>query len=160
LDLGTSLGVARVFLDGGLDAQTVWLEANIGHRTVGVAGVINRFAGPDSVGVCIEEPFSRQFSSVKALLPMLGAAVLACELAGLPWSAIHLARLKIHARGKGNAKKPEMQAAAKARWEKTCEGDCARLRVCPTNAAKPKRNARRAWFISAKIRVPLTALDQ
>jgi Holliday junction resolvasome RuvABC endonuclease subunit len=49
---------------------------------------------------------------------MLGAAVLACELAGLPWSTIHLSKLKIHATGKGNAKKPEMQAAARARWSK------------------------------------------
>jgi hypothetical protein len=49
---------------------------------------------------------------------MLGAAVLACELAGLPWSAINLAKLKLHATGKGNAKKPDMQAAAKARWGK------------------------------------------
>jgi hypothetical protein len=46
---------------------------------------------------------------------MLGAAVLACELAGLPGSAIHLARLKIHASGKGS-NKPDMQAEAKARW--------------------------------------------
>jgi Holliday junction resolvasome RuvABC endonuclease subunit len=49
---------------------------------------------------------------------MLGAAILACELAGLPWSAIHLSKLKVHAIGKGNAKKPDMQAAAKARWGK------------------------------------------
>ena len=84
LDLGTSLGVGRVFTDGGIDAQTVRLEANIGSRTVGVAGIVKRFAGPDCFGVCIEEPFSRQFSSVKALFPMLGAAILACELAGLP----------------------------------------------------------------------------
>jgi Holliday junction resolvasome RuvABC endonuclease subunit len=55
---------------------------------------------------------------VKALFPMLGAAVLACELEGLPWSTAHLAKLKIHAIGKGNAKKPDMQAAAKARWGK------------------------------------------
>lgn len=105
-----------MFEDGGLDAQTVRLDPNIGSRTVGVAGIVQRFAGPDCLGVCIEEPFSGQFSSVKALFPMLGAAILACELAGLPWSAIHLSRLKIHATGKGNAKKPDMQAAAKARW--------------------------------------------
>lgn len=116
LDLGTSLGVARLFTDGEIDAQTVWLEATIGARTVGVAGIVKRFAGPDCIGVCIEEPFSGQFSSVKALFPMLGAAILACELEGLPWSAVHLSRLKIHATGKGNAKKPEMQAAAKERW--------------------------------------------
>ncbi|MCK1381145.1 hypothetical protein IVB33_30065 [Bradyrhizobium sp. 24] len=46
---------------------------------------------------------------------MLGAAVLACELAGLPWSAVHLSKLKLHATGKGNAKKNDMQATAKAR---------------------------------------------
>ena len=118
LDLGTTLGVSRVYLDGDLDAQALRFEGNIGSRTVGVHGVVQRFAGPDCIGVCIEEPFSGQFSSVKALFPMLGAAVLACELAGLPWSAVHLSKLKIHATGRGNAKKPEMQAAAKARWGK------------------------------------------
>jgi site-specific recombinase XerC len=46
---------------------------------------------------------------------MFGAAIRACELAGLPRSAIDLSRLKLRATGKGNAKKPEMQAAAKAR---------------------------------------------
>jgi hypothetical protein len=71
-----------VFIDGGLDAQTIRLEGNIGSRTVG--GIINRHAGPGCSGACTKEPFSAQFSSVKARFPMLGAAVLACELAGLP----------------------------------------------------------------------------
>jgi Holliday junction resolvasome RuvABC endonuclease subunit len=62
--------------------------------------------------------FSGQFSSVEALFSMLGAAVLACEQQGLPWSTAHLAKLKMHATGKGNAKRPDMQAAAKARWGK------------------------------------------
>ena len=116
LDLGTKLGSCRLFLDGGIDAQTHKLESTIGGRTVGVARLIKRHAQPECVGVCIEEPFSGQFSSVKALFPMLGAAILACELEGLPWTTAHLAKLKIHATGKGNAKKPDMQAAAKARW--------------------------------------------
>lgn len=123
LDLGTSLGVARVFTDGEIDAQTVRLEATIGARTVGVAGIVKRFAGPDCIGVCIEEPFSGQLSSVKALFPMLGAAILACELEGLPWSAVHLALLKRHATGKGNAKKHEMQATAQARWDVSLRED-------------------------------------
>ena len=97
LDLGTTLRISRVYLDGGLDAQALRFEGNIGSRKVGAHGAVNRGAGPDSIGVCIEEPFSGQFSSVKALFPMLGAAVLACELAGLPRSAIHLSKLKIHA---------------------------------------------------------------
>jgi Holliday junction resolvasome RuvABC endonuclease subunit len=91
------------------------MESDIRGRTVGVAGIIKRHACAECLGVCIEEPFSGQFSSVKVLFPMLGAAVLACELEGLPWTTAHLAKLKIHATGKGNAKKPEMQAAAKAR---------------------------------------------
>lgn len=57
----------------------------------------------------------RAHTSIKALLPMLGAAVPACELEGLPWSTAHLAKLEIHATGKGNAKKPQVQAAAKTR---------------------------------------------
>ena len=114
--MGTTLGISRVFIDGGLDAQTIRLEGNIGSRTVGGSGIIVRYAGPECIGGCIEEPFSGQFSSLKARFPMRGAAVLACELAGLPWPAIDLSKLKLHATGKGNAKKPEMPAAAKARW--------------------------------------------
>ena len=94
-------------MDGGWDAQTIRLEGNIGSRTLGGSGIIERDAGHEEcIGVCIE-PFARQFSSVNARLPGRGAAVLACELAGLPWSAIDLSRLKLHAAGKGRARKPE-----------------------------------------------------
>ena len=68
-------------MDGGLDAQTIRLEGNIGRRTVGASRIVNRYAGPECIGGCIEEPLSGQFSSVKARFPMRGAAVLACELA-------------------------------------------------------------------------------
>jgi hypothetical protein len=102
-------------MDGGLDAQTIRLEGNIGSRTVGVGRIIVSYAGPECIGVGIEEPFAGQFSSVKALFPMPGAAVLACELAWLPWSAIDLSKLKLYATGNGNLRKPEMKAVAKAR---------------------------------------------
>jgi len=69
-------------MDGGLDAQTIRLEGNIGRRTLGASRIIVRCAGPECIGGCVEELFSGQFSSVKARFPMLGAAVLACELAG------------------------------------------------------------------------------
>jgi hypothetical protein len=88
-----------VLIDGGQNAQTIRLEGNIGNRTVGVSSIIVGYAGPECIGVCTEEPFSGQFSSVKARFPMRGAAVLACELAGLPWSAIALSKLKLHATG-------------------------------------------------------------
>jgi hypothetical protein len=80
-------------MDGGLDAQTIRLEGNISRRTVGVSNIIVSYVGPECIGVCIEEPFSGQFSSVKSLFPIPGAAVLACELAGLPRSAIDLSKL-------------------------------------------------------------------
>jgi hypothetical protein len=86
-------------MDGGLDAQTIRLEGNISIRPLGSSGIIVRYAGPECIGSCIEAPFSGQFSSVKARFPRRGAAVLACELAGLPWSAIDLSRLKLHATG-------------------------------------------------------------
>jgi hypothetical protein len=101
LDLGTTLGVSLVYLDGGLDAQALRFESNISSRTVGGHGVIKRFAEPGCTGVCIEEPYSGQFCSVKGLFPALGAAVLACELAGLSCSAVHLSRLKIPAHEEG-----------------------------------------------------------
>jgi Holliday junction resolvasome RuvABC endonuclease subunit len=86
-------------------------------RVRGLAGIIKRLATAECMGVCIEEPFSGQFSSVKALFPMMGAAVLPFEEAGLPYSILHLSKLKIHATGKGNAQKEAMIAAAKARFE-------------------------------------------
>ena len=105
LHLGTTPCVSSVFMEGGLDAQTIRLEGNIGSRTAGVRSIITCNAGPERIGVCVEEPFSGQFRSLKTRLPMLGAAVLTCELAGLPWSAIHLGRLKSPATGKGNTTK-------------------------------------------------------
>jgi Holliday junction resolvasome RuvABC endonuclease subunit len=99
-----------------VEASSRKFKNDLQGRTSGVAGIIKLHACADCLGVCIEEPFSGQFSSVKALFPMLGAAALACEQEGLPWSTAHLAKLKIHATGKGNAKKPNMQAAAKVRW--------------------------------------------
>jgi hypothetical protein len=93
-------------MDGGLDAQTIRLEGNIVSRTAGVRGIIARNAGPERSGLCIDEPFSAKFRGVKARCPILGSAVRACELAGLPWSAIDLGRLKVPATGKENARKP------------------------------------------------------
>jgi hypothetical protein len=91
-------------MDGGLDAQTIRLEGNIGRRAVGGNGFIDCDAGHERIGVCLEQSLSGQFSSVKARFPRHGAAVRACELAGLPWSAINLARLGLHVTGKGNGR--------------------------------------------------------
>jgi len=118
-DLGRTLGVRRVFTDGGRDAQTLRLESNIASRTVGVSRIINRDAGPDCSGVRIDEPCSGQFSSVKALGPMLGAAVLACELAGLPWSSIHLSKLKILAKRPGLIGSTGASNRARAVWSRS-----------------------------------------
>jgi hypothetical protein len=96
-----------------MDAQTIRLEGNIGSRTVGASGIIVGCAGPECVGACLEDPFCGQFSSIGTLFPIPGAAVLACELAGLPWSAIDLSKLKLLATSKGNASKPEAQVAGK-----------------------------------------------
>lgn len=118
IDLGTKTGICRLFSDGSIITHTVKHKSDLKDRVCGVAGIIKLNATPDCLGVCIEEPFSGQFSSVKALFPMIGAVVLECEAQGLPWSFIHLSKLKSHATGKGNAKKPEMQAAAFERWGK------------------------------------------
>lgn len=80
-----------------------------------VAGEIERHNCPDCIGVCIEKPFGR-FSGIDVMLGMFGVAVYTCERVGLPWYPLNLMTSKKHATGKGNAKKPDMQAAAKARW--------------------------------------------
>jgi hypothetical protein len=113
-----------VFIDGGLDAQTFRLEGNIGSRTVGGSGIINRYAASECIGVCIAEPFSAQSSSVKAFFRTPGAAVLACELAGLSWSAINLARLKAtHHRQRQRQDSQRVRAAAKASWSVNLKED-------------------------------------
>jgi hypothetical protein len=108
--LGRTSGVCRVFINGGSDAQTIRLEGNIYSRTLGGSGIIVGYAGSERIGVGLEEPVFGQLSSVKARFPRRGAAVLAGELAGLPWSAIDLSRLKLHAAGKGSARKPEIRS--------------------------------------------------
>ena len=105
--MGRTPGVCRVFINGGSDAQTIRLEGNIYGRTLGGSGIIVSYAGSKRIGAGLEEPFFGQLSSVKARFPRRGAAVLAGELAGLPWSAIDLSGLKLHAAGKGGARKPE-----------------------------------------------------
>ena len=76
--------------------------------------VIKRHAGSDCTGVFIDEPFSAQCSSVKALFRMLGAAVLACELAGIPCSKVHLSKLKILGTGKGILAMKELSVKRRA----------------------------------------------
>ncbi|HEX7923675.1 MAG TPA: hypothetical protein VF583_22145 [Bradyrhizobium sp.] len=83
-------GTSRVDLDGGLDAQALRFEGNIGGSTVGVHGIIKRFAAADRVGNCVEEPCFERFASVKARFARLGPAVFSDELAGLLRSTVDL----------------------------------------------------------------------
>ena len=59
--MGTTPGVSRVIIDGGLDAQTIRLEGNIGSRKVGGSVIIVSYAWPEFIGGCVEEPFAVQF---------------------------------------------------------------------------------------------------
>jgi hypothetical protein len=135
-----------MFMDGGLDAQTIRLEGNISRRTVGGSSIIVRYAGPECIGGCLEEPLSGQFSSVKARFPRRGAAVLACELARLPWSAIDLSRLKLHATGMGNAGKPEIRSF--------------RCLAGRTPANLPHGSPGRAWILAGLAILILAGLRQ
>ncbi|MCC8970119.1 hypothetical protein BSN85_12060 [Bradyrhizobium brasilense] len=64
----------------------------------------------------IEQPFGCNAKCLQTLYAMMGAACLAAVEAGPSVSLANLVKLEVHATGKGNAKKPEMRAAAKARW--------------------------------------------
>ncbi len=88
-------GASRAYLDGGRDAQALRFEGSIGRRTVGVHGIIEGFAAADCFGGGIEEACSGELRGVEARFPMRGTAVFACELAGLPWPAVDLGRLKL-----------------------------------------------------------------
>lgn len=87
-------------IDGGFDGQTIRLEGNSGSRTVLGGGIIVSYAEPDGIGVCIEQYLAGRFASIRACSPRRGVAVLACELAGRPWPAIDLSRLKLNATGR------------------------------------------------------------
>lgn len=127
IDLGASLGVAKVYTDGTLHAQTFKLKTDMGSRVVGVRRIINSFVAeePDCLGIAIEEPFGAHKAALRQLYAMLGSAVLTCEQLSMPYAVLHLSVVKKHATGRGNAKKPEMQAAALARWGQELSEDSA-----------------------------------
>ena len=116
IDLGTKLGVVRLYEDGTLRPFSRLLVASLGERVRGVAQEIKKHSSADCVGVVIEQPFGANPQALQQLYGMMGAAVLACEENGLPWSLVHLSKIKKHATGKGNAKKPEVVQAAYERW--------------------------------------------
>jgi hypothetical protein len=70
------MNVSRVYLDGGLDAQALRSEVNIGNQALDAGPIINRSARHNSTEVHSQDPFS----AVKFLFPLLGAAALAGEL--------------------------------------------------------------------------------
>lgn len=90
-------------------------------RLLGVAGIIRRHGTPDCIGVSIEQPFVRNAKSLQVLCAMMGAAALAAVEAVLSVTVVNLVKLKMHATGKGSAKKPDMQAAAKTRLGKEAD---------------------------------------
>lgn len=122
LDLGTTCGVCRAFLDGSIDAHHQKFESEMQARLLGVAGIVRRHAGPDCIGVCIEQPFGRNAKSLQVLYAMMGVASLAAVEAGLSVSLDNLVKLKMHATGKGTrrsrrCRKPHAIVGALI-WEK------------------------------------------
>ncbi|MER8646766.1 MULTISPECIES: hypothetical protein [unclassified Mesorhizobium] len=117
------MGVARLYADGTFETHTVKHEADLSARERGVAGVIKRHAEPACLGVCIEDAVLRAILQREGPPADVGryCAPVRRERPAL----LHhpLTKLKVHATGKGNAKKPEMQAAARARWEKDLSED-------------------------------------
>jgi Holliday junction resolvasome RuvABC endonuclease subunit len=103
-------------LDGTVSAYARDFEKSNAGRLCGLAGEIERHNTPECVGVCIEDPFGMNRQACKVLDMMVGVAIVTCERLGLPYSIINVGKVKKHATGKGNAKKPEVQAAALGRW--------------------------------------------
>jgi len=93
LESETRTGVEPVFAHGGMDAQALRFEGDIGRRTRGIDRGVRSHTGPGGADRNIAEPFSGRYPGVEALLAKPAAAVLACELAGLSRAAIHLGEL-------------------------------------------------------------------
>jgi Holliday junction resolvasome RuvABC endonuclease subunit len=123
IDLGTTCGVSKLFYDGREETYSRKLESNLAGRVRGVTAIIGGLDASNCMGVVIEQPFGAHVRALQELYAMMGAAVLACEQNGLPWSLVHLAKVKSHATGKGNAKKDAMQEAARARWGRDFKPD-------------------------------------
>lgn len=87
----TPLPISRAVGKGRIIDQ-IWAVAGW-HRKHVVWAAMSQLQ-PECLGGCIEELFSRLFSSVKVLFAMPGVALLACELEGLPWTTAHHAKLK------------------------------------------------------------------
>jgi hypothetical protein len=85
-------------VEAGPDAAITILKAQSADGRSAWVGLLSAMR----TWICIEEPFSGQLSSVKALYPMLATATHAFELEGLPWGD-NAPRQVEHSRdGKGN----------------------------------------------------------
>ena len=89
----TRIGVEPVLAHGGMDAQALRFEGDIGHRKPGIDKGVRSHTGPGGADRTIAEPFSGRYPGAEALLAKPAAAVLACELARLSRAAIHLGEL-------------------------------------------------------------------
>jgi Holliday junction resolvasome RuvABC endonuclease subunit len=116
VDLGAQTGIGKVFEDGEADVCTVSIKNELGAQLDALYKNVKSRAGEDCKLVVIEKPFTHKFMGSDVKQAMFGAVVLACEHAGVPYRWVNLMTLKKAATGKGNAKKPEMIAAAKARF--------------------------------------------
>ena len=86
----TRIGVEPEFAHGGMDAQALRFEGDVGGRTRGIDQHIRSRTRPGDADGAIAEPFSGRYPGVEALLR---AAVLTGELARLSRAAIHLGEL-------------------------------------------------------------------
>lgn len=86
----TRIGVEPEFAHGGMDAQALRFEGNIGSRARGIDNGVRSNTGPGGADRSIAEPFSGRYPGAEAL-PR--AAVLTGELARLSRAAIRLGGL-------------------------------------------------------------------
>jgi len=89
----TRIGIEPVFAHGGMDAQALRFEGDIGHRKPGIDKGVRSHSGPGGADRIIAEPISGRYPGAEALLPRLVAAVRTCELARRSRAAIHLGAL-------------------------------------------------------------------
>ena len=105
LDLGTQVGVSRVFMDGDVECLTVKLKTAPELRLRALQDVLRVNDTPDCMGVAVEEPFGRHYNVVRMHMRLLGAVEMACHVRGLPFNPVNASTVKKQATGKGNADK-------------------------------------------------------
>jgi Holliday junction resolvasome RuvABC endonuclease subunit len=127
IDPGTSCGIALGSADRPLIHSATWTlkpgrGESPGVRYLQLVDRLNRIRAdhPGLALIVIEQAHNRGGAATHYAHGYQAHVESWCASHGIEHTTVHSTRLKMHATGKGNAKKPQMIAAAATRWPEVC----------------------------------------